>query len=367
MRREVDFQLAGRCFIWSLVALAALGWLQLALWYGQGWNPFPVGLVTSWGNDAALSQATFVFGDVQVHRMNSLGGEPKDLGQGLMLGLFFIQAIWMIHPDPAVARRLRGPWILFFLSMLMTFSTSALSVWPVVTALQFVLYWVVVRNAVPAHLRRGIGLGSAVGLAAFLATVYWLAPKDLGQGMDVGDLLAARTVERLELEDFDQAIAAFLIHEPQWIPFGVGLGNAHLYADRYLADSAAEYASGKAFRSKTGTLRLVSELGLTGLLLWIVAVWSQLWKLREALRGVSHPESGPAVVSVGAPLLLAAATLALAFLLLAGTEEAMFLAVGIVVAFTAVIRKGSSWEPEPRAHPMAWSRPAVGLAPRLRR
>jgi hypothetical protein len=367
LREEEDFRVAARCFVWSLLVLASLGWLQLALWYGTGWNPFPVGLLTSWGGDPSLRQATFSYGDVQVHRMNSLGGEPKDLGQGLMVGLFLIQAIWIVHPDPALSRRLRGPWILLFVSMLLTLSTSALSVWPVVTVLEVALYRVFVRPAVPRHLRGGIGFRGAIGLAAFMAVVYWATPKDLGQGMRIGDLLAARTVERLELEDFDQAIGSLLIHEPAWIPFGVGLGNAHLYADRYLTDATAEYAQGKVFRSKTGTLRVVSELGITGLSLWIVAVWSQLLKLRAALRVASRTQSGHAAVSIGGPLLLGGATLAFSYLLLSATEEAMFLTLGIVVAFTALIQRKLWWEPELAPARLAWNQPSADLGPGLGR
>lgn len=367
LREVEDFRRAGRCYLVSLVVLAALGCVQLALWYGTGWNPLPLGLVTRWGEDRSLLiQGSFVFGDVQLNRMNSLGGEPKDLGQSLMVGLFFIQALWLTHPDPALARRLRAPWLLLFLSMLLTFSTSAMCVWPVGSLAQLFLRGVFVRRAAPGAIRAGMDLRGVVGLLLFLAVALAGMPRDFGKGMKLGDLLASRTMERLELEDFDQAISQFLARQPDWLPFGVGLGNAHLYADRYLADTAAEYAQGTAFRSKSGTLRLLSELGVAGLLLWTVAVSSQMRKLQAVMRAAyfAPGERSAALTEVGAPLLLLTGTLALCYLLLAGIEESLFLALGMVVAFTALVRRRLVAALERRRSPGAWRVSAVAGARR---
>ncbi|PYQ25942.1 MAG: hypothetical protein DMF81_00950 [Acidobacteria bacterium] len=324
-----DVRAAGRWFLGSLLVLAALGWLQLGVWYGTGWNPMPIGLLS--GVDASVRrEATIMAGDTQIHRMNSLGGEPKDLGIGLSVGLLLVQAIWGIGRDRATIRRLRQAWIVLLLSMLATLSTAAIFMWVVGTALELLMFPMLVQGLM-GRSRRGRGLPGMTGAALFLAAVYFIVPKDLGQGLSLTDLVAGRTVERLELEDFDQAIGQFLIHEPGWLPLGVGLGNAHLYADRYLQASAWDYAGGRAFRSKMGLLKIVSELGLFGLLLWVAGVATQLHRLRTALGRLS-PVAHADLMQVGAPLLLFAAALFSTYFLISGIEETVYLVLGVTAA-----------------------------------
>ena len=84
-------------------------------------------------------------------------------------------------------------------------------------------------------------------------------------------------------------------------------------------------------------------------------------------------EAGALVIDLAAaghedaPLLLGAGTLAFSYLLLSGTEEAMFLTLGIVVAFTALTYRRLGQEHEPRLARVAFPRAAGGPDPGLRR
>jgi hypothetical protein len=331
LRTAEEVRAAGAWFLRSLVLLAGLGWLQLALWYGVGWNPFPIGLIGG-GDPNALREATIVAGDTTIHRMNALGGEPKDLAQGMTVGLFLLQALWLVG-DRAAGHRRQWAWILLFLSMFATLSTSAIFMWLVGTVIQLFAQPFLSRGVSVAG-RQRFRVSGAVGAVAFLAALCLLVPKDLGRGQSLTDLILSRTVERLELEDYDQAISQFLVHEPEWLMLGVGLGDVHLHADRYLPEDSLFYAAGTAFRSKMGLLRVLSELGMVGLGLWTGGVLAQILRLRRAIPRLppSQFSFAEAVPSLGVALLAA-------YSLVSGVEEMLYLVLGTMVALTAAARR----------------------------
>jgi hypothetical protein len=286
------------------------------------------------GGDPSLWHgATFLAGDTPIRRMNSLGGEPKDLGQALTVGLLLIQAQWALTDERRKVVTLRRAWLVLMLSMLCTLSTSAIFMWLVGTAVQVFAYPALARG-MTFHLARRRASG-VWGAMLFLAALYLIVPKDLGQGITLTDLAAGRTVERLELEDFDQAISQFLIHEPEWAMLGVGLGNAHLYADKYLTDETAAYAVGTAFRAKMGLLRILSELGVLGLVLWVSGVVAQLLRLKRALARLPRATLPDDTSSLGATVFLVGLTLLSAYLVISGAEEALYVTLGISGALTA--------------------------------
>ena len=85
----------GRVYLWSMTILALLGWVQLLLWYGIGFNPFPIGYVSAHigGNfQSGVREGIDWVGSVPIYRMNSLAGEPKGLAQGLAVGLLVLQS-----------------------------------------------------------------------------------------------------------------------------------------------------------------------------------------------------------------------------------------------------------------------------------
>ena len=80
-----------------------------------------------------------------------------------------------------------------------------------------------------------------------------------------------------------------------------------------------------------GLLKIVSELGLFGLLLWVAGVATQLHRLRTALGRLS-PVAHADLMQVGAPLLLFAAALFSTYFLISGIEETVYLVLGVTAA-----------------------------------
>lgn len=272
---------AVKVFLLSLGTLATLGWIQLAVWYATGFNLFPVGLIPSFFGDFQKADASFAMAGLDLHRMCSLAGEPKDLGQALAVGLLVVQAILTGGVPRKQERMLRWCWVFLFFSMAMTYSTSAVFLWVIGTGIEALALlprpgnsgglWHTVRNANMVVI---LGAAVLIGMFSYLGV----------NGGSVGQIARGRTVERMGLEDFDQAALGFLEENPVWAIFGTGMGNIHLYANDYLSPVFAAYASGTVFRPKTGLIRIISELGVVGLLAWLVAIFAQLRNLLNASR-----------------------------------------------------------------------------------
>lgn len=313
LRTAGDVWGVGRIYVISTVLLALLGWLQLAFWYGTGNNPLPLGFVDylfgrelSVADAPSLREGVVSFGGVSLYRMSSLGGEPKQLGMSLALALLLLQ----LSVSVPVTRRQPAAlllWVFLFVSMLLTLSTSGLFVW-ILGSLALIIFgpWFEAQRAVFAKVTHSLSmmLGfSALAMAAIL-TFLPVAQQKLGRSADVLALARARTIDRGFVEDFDAAVIGFLQEHPGYLWLGVGLGNAHLYADEYLPQHAAA-ASGTAFVAKSGYLRLVSELGVVGLALFLWWTAAQIAMLRtlQRLKPDSPDLPGPALAGVLAKLI----------------------------------------------------------------
>lgn len=285
MRDGRDLRRAGRIFVGSCVVLSALGWAQIAVWYTTGHNPLPIGLIPNMlglvvSPTYGIGEGIIFYpGGVTLYRMNSLGGEPKDLGAHLAIGLILIQAYGV---RGGLGRRLYFAWGFIFVSLLMTLSSQGLALWLLGTALEALFFmfgrfrWRITSVA-KAFVATSVTL--VIALVIIVPVLYRLA------GVEVSDLLLVaeeRTVGRDPVEDFDAAVLEFLLDKPQFAVFGVGLGNAHLYANDYLPFYAQYYAKKTAFTAKTGVLKLISELGLVGLALFFWWIASRMRALKTA-------------------------------------------------------------------------------------
>ncbi len=269
MRTETDLRAMLRTYLLSICVLAAIGWAQLLVWYGTGTNPLPIGIVNDWlGGSADTRAGSFDFAALAIYRMNSFAGEPRQLGVGLVLAMLMLQAI-MLTARRVDWRRLAPLWGFFLMTAVPTYSTSAVAVWLIGTAVQLTL-----APAIGARIRRTPGQLLTV-VVVVVATLGLAVAAAEARGLPVIDLIADRTINRLEdngaVEDFDLAIIGYLQAHPEALPLGTGLGNAHLYAAPYLAPEFRVYAEGVVFTAKPQYLRILSELGLVGLglfLLW---------------------------------------------------------------------------------------------------
>lgn len=267
MRGSDDLRAMLRTYLGSVALLGLIGWVQLAVWYATGTNPLPVGVVNDWlGGSAQTRVGSFDFGALAIYRMNSLAGEPRQLGTALVFAMLLIQSV-MLTARLVDWRRLAPLWGFFLITAAATYSTSAVATWLIGTAVQLTLPWLL---GVP--IRRSLGQLATGVLIALTPIVLAIGVAQL-RGLPVLDLIADRTIDRIDangaVEDFDLAIIDWLKARPADIVLGAGLGNAHLYAGPYLQPEFRWYAEGSVFTAKQQYLRLVSELGLVGLVLFL--------------------------------------------------------------------------------------------------
>ncbi|OQW92619.1 MAG: hypothetical protein BWK78_01160 [Thiotrichaceae bacterium IS1] len=272
-----DLISAGRIYIQSAVTLAIIGWMQVLIWFATGWNPIPGGWSNSLLSGTAVRESlgTFNLAGLTIMRMSSFGGEPKGLGQGLTLAVLLIQTIYLIDKK-AINRRIKFIWFFLIVSTFMTMSSSAFLVWFIGT-----LVLLVFGSAKPlfSSSSRTSKITSYLAiLFLFILIVIPIITYDPDKSSDdnlVSGLIYERTVGRGIVEDYDDAVISYLREHPLQTMFGVGLGNIHLYADAYLAPEILHYAAGAAFVAKSGYLRLISELGIIGLVIFVYWTWRQ--------------------------------------------------------------------------------------------
>ncbi len=295
-----ELLLLGRVFLASLTSLVLLGWWQLLMANAFSHNPLPMGAVNAWlGGMGAVARDAVDLGPdkVKIYRMNSLAGEPRYLSQSIATALLLIQIAWMSRSLRVEKLSL----LLFaglFASLLATMAISGFYLWGIgSTALAFYFLRQGFSLKPHGHLKL-LGIGLCTGLLLVFAN----QTVEQWTGVDVTAYLMHRIARRGVINDFDTVVLDFLIAEPSWIWFGVGLGNVHLHADPYLSPYLREFAGGTSFVADSGWLRLVSELGLVGLglfLLWCGQIWGALLVVR------THPDwSG--TVTVLMPVFLVA-------------------------------------------------------------
>jgi hypothetical protein len=272
-----------RVYLASLAVLALVGFAQIAVWSATGVDIAPIGAVAEvLGGSSDVRHGYFLAFGRRWLRMSSFGGEPKGLGQSLAVGLLLLQAGSLLKTKSL--ERITGLWVLFFLAMVATASTSALYVWSGGTIV-LVGYLAVSRPAgrasVPLYALALVGFCTLVVTGA--ASAAGITPTEFG------DVLAARTVERRLIPDFDLAVWGFLLDHPAWGIVGVGLGNIHAYASDYIPEFARRYMENSIFVAKSGYLRILSEVGLVGLLLFLIWMWRELTAFRRSWRGPGMP------------------------------------------------------------------------------
>ncbi len=342
LRSTEELKKLGSAYVASVVVLVCIGWGQMAAWYATGENPLPIGYLNSLlGGQAPVYEGVETIEGTIVRRMNSFGGEPKGLGQSVAFALLLIQIFGSGRPDRRRTSAL--VWALLAVSLVATASASGVLVWLSGSLLILALQ--------PLWLSHGLSrvqvvtrVVLAIGLATFTLLTSWFEiPAGSAPHLRA---LSDRVVGRELFEDFDAAVIGFLVHTPWVALFGVGLGNVHLYATSHLADSAWRYAGGTPFVAKSGLLRLLSELGIVGLSLFLVAVAGVVQPLRRGLEEVVRLRG----------LWLCGALGAWCFLLRGGyLAPQAFMALGACAAAIAVAsRLDPDRLPRPRP-PRPWS------------
>lgn len=264
----------------SVLVLVLIGYFQIVWWELSGYNPIPINYIEGlFGLRDAFGGASFEFMRYDVKRMNSLGGEPKNLGATIIVGILLVQHC-ITASDNKKTGGLITIWFVLFAAALLTVSTTTNLLYLVATVVQLILA-LVIKNHYGAVTERSRNSGNAVwGIVGFfiLAIVTVLTLEAFS--IPIFDLIIDRTFDRIEesatgiFEDFDAAVVALLIEKPWIAVTGAGLGNIHLFADKFLIMETAEYAASTVFGAKAFYLKIISELGIIGLTLFLSMIWS---------------------------------------------------------------------------------------------
>jgi O-antigen ligase len=288
LRSMKELYEAGRIYIVSCYCLAVVGFFQIGIWYVTGKDPLPIGilnqLVGGYNAENTTRSGVFLFEGSWIYRMCSLGGEPKVLGQSLVVALILLLAKHMYSSSPLTFKTLAS-WAFLLAAIFATQSTSAfglLAIAIVVLTLAYVMSSRRVSRSTGFATVATAACAVALLAGAVIAAGGWRAERALTWTADV---IKQRTIGRESMvEDFDSAILGFLQDQPSYVWMGVGLGNIHLYADPYLDANTRRYAGGRVFFAKSAYLKLIAETGILGLLLFLFACLSMLARLKKLAR-----------------------------------------------------------------------------------
>lgn len=312
--RVTDVGDIAKAYIGSCVVLAVIGFVQVFWWFLFGEAILPVGYFSSLVTGGEVRSSGFMnLGGARVIRMCSFGGEPKGLGQSLVIALLLLQ---VAIPGQRRATNLKRLWVFLAMAVLLTWSSSGFFLWALGTAFLTLVGVADAQNKRRDRLRGAATVSMLlIGITAFSVLVARATEVEISE---VADAFESRTFQRLEIEDFDEVVLAFLQNEPEYLLLGVGLGNVHLHAGNYLTRNVARYARGTPFVAKSGYLRILSELGFVGLILLLVYFWDTLrtaWLLARC-----EPMADAAIVT--------AAVAALGYLARTYVSPQCFVAIG---------------------------------------
>lgn len=264
-----------RIYILSCLLMTAVGFVQVVIYYATGSDILPLGIVNrvlgGVTADANLRTGMITFQGSKVFRMSSLAGEPRMLGMHLVAACLALQLlVFGQRARPKLKSVLAYGALLTGVAL--TQSSSA--IYAICLGWACTIWIGLANRRFYTGLRPVAMVAIVISVVALMSAVLRQNASSLSDQVQwASGLLTQRTVGRGNgIEDFDAAILDFLIDRPQYALVGVGLGNAHLYADDYLEAAYRSYAQGTVFTAKSGYLRLLSELGLVGLVFYIMAI-----------------------------------------------------------------------------------------------
>lgn len=243
-----------KILIYSVAVLCILGIFQLASYYIFGYDPFPVGIL----QEGYQRFGIVGYGGLSIFRISSLGGEPKNLAYSIAIVLPLLIGIYILKI--AKIKFFLPIMILMLITLFFTFSTQGYLLF--ITNIFLLLLIIFYKKGL---IRR---------LVLLITIAFILSIGIIVKFAIVSELITLRTIERFRevgfIEDWNEAVLGFIKDYPSWLLTGVGLGNIHLYAQSYIPEYAYHYMSGNVFVAKSGLLRIISELGIIGLIIFIL-------------------------------------------------------------------------------------------------
>jgi len=254
--------------LFSLVIVSLLGFIQIFSFYFLDFDPFPISILYS---EEHQRTASFQSVNNLIFRMSSVGGEPKHLAYSLVMGLTILFA-HLISRKNIFSRKI-DIFVFFILlvAMLLTFSTQGY----ILFFLNIVILLIYYKNIKSA-------LILIIGIFALTSLI------GSTMGFSLNDLFKTRILRDKDevsivtyTEDSNETVIGFLKDYPGFLVIGSGLGNIHLWAQNYIPDYAEYYMYGNVFVAKSGFLRLLSETGVIGLLLFFYGFLKPFYNLKK--------------------------------------------------------------------------------------
>ncbi len=278
------------CFLAVVFCISLTGILQLIVYRLTGTDLFPINMFANEIYDDELKSALAALSmKEKVLRMSGLGaGEPKHFGYTCAVA-FILNLLMSLVIPPHGMRKLA--WriimaVIFFVCVLLSLSTQAY----IVLGISLCILTLVLLFRYGLKSKRVLILNSLLIAGAFTLFVNNYTRR----------LVELRIYERLEetgvVEDFNQTIYSFLTDNTGFLALGTGMGNVHLFAGDYIPKKFRYYMHNSVFVAKAGFLRILSELGIVGLLLYYGGFLVLIWRIFQSLRKNYFPEGEIALV-----------------------------------------------------------------------
>jgi len=250
-----------KILILACVLLSLIGIFQYVFYKRFGYDIIPIGLLQEEKRTGMIYH--MYLGNV--FRVSSIGGEPKHFAYSLsiVLPLLFFNNYLKVF---SIRHSLFCAIIMLF-NLFMTLSTQG-----------YILMFLNILVGLILIFHKGIKLRFVI--YSEIIVVFFIFLLEINP--TTFELVKFRTIERLInpnmqeapmftfVEDWNEAVLRFLINHPYWLITGTGLGNIHLYAQEYIP-YYAYYMYENVFVAKSGFLRILSETGIIGLLLFIIS------------------------------------------------------------------------------------------------
>jgi hypothetical protein len=271
-------------FLMAMVCICLTGFVQIFVFKLTGTDLFPINMFTNEVvKDELRSALARISSNEKVLRMTGFGaGEPKHFGYSCSIAFILNLLCGMYFP------------LIGFRKLLLRFCLGAIFLAGVLLSLSTQAYFVlgisVFLLTVIVFFKYGVKSRKFIVLVTLCVSgTMVILVNDYSRR-----LVELRIFERLEetgaVEDFNQTIYTFLKHNPSYMIWGTGMGNVHFWANEYIPKEFRYYMSNSIFVAKAGFLRLVSELGFFGLLLFSTAFIMLGWRIRQNLRLHYAPE-----------------------------------------------------------------------------
>jgi hypothetical protein len=315
-----------RYLILSSVILAILGMIQFYVFWKTKVDIFPIGISES--VDAARTAPFEVGKLIGLVRISSLGGEPKNLAYTLVIAFLIIFGEILNKSELILKKKYRPYFFLLMFSCLIgTISTQGFLMIPI--GILIMLSSKIILNG---SINKKV---ISIFMSLILVVIF------LSNVEPISSIIKARTFERLSntglLEDTNETIQLFFLDNPLYLISGVGMGQIHLFAQGYIPDQFLYYMTNVVFVAKNGYLKIISDVGVIGLLSFCFGVFFILKDLKSLKYLSDH--QGLQMNKIRNLLFLVLFTSFPLYLIVSDGPPFVYFFIGIAIGFIKISRK----------------------------